>query len=135
MNKMVNSGRAAVVTMSSLSGVKKSVHSLRHSARISPNPEANLSGWFLRTPQMWTVRRWLELRGAILTYRHAPNSTVQWSTDVRECEICAGRSAKELIIKRDHFDAITLIAPTIQDLKVWFATLKRVSDVSKLPRL
>lgn len=132
--EMGNSGRVAVVTMSSLSGTK-TVHSLRHSARIPPNPEANLSGWFLRTSQIWTVRRWLELRGAILTYRHAPNSTVQWCTDVRECEICAGRSAKELIIKRVHFDAITLIAPTIQDLKVWFATLKRVSDVSKLQKL
>lgn len=126
---MGESKKVAVVSMSSL-GSTRHVHSLRHSARIPANPEANLSGWFLRRSQVWTVRRWLELRGAILTYRHLPGSAPQWCADVRECEICAGRGAKELVVKRAHCEAFTLIAPTIQDLKLWFATLKRVSDVS-----
>lgn len=106
------------------------VRSLRYSARIPTSPVADLSGWFLRPSQVWTLRRWVELRGAILTYRHTARSSAQWRVDVRECEICAGRGAKELVIRRPNCDPVTLVAPSIQALKLWFTTLKRVSDVS-----
>lgn len=108
------------------------VKSLRHSATIPPNPQCNMSAWFYRPSHLWMHRRWLELRGATLTYRHSPHSDVQWSVDVRECHIFAGKAAKQLIINRPKCTPLTLIAPTIQILKLWFTELKRVADVSRV---
>lgn len=102
--------------------------SLLHSARIPPNPQANLSGWFDRPATLWPIRRWLELRGTTLIYRHTPTSPPQWTADSRECRIAAGKSARQIIITRPSMSSIMLTAPTITDLKLWFTELKRVSD-------
>lgn len=101
---------------------------LLHSAAVPPNPQANLSGWFHRADTLWKTRRWLELRGTILTYRHAPNATPQWQADLRDCRITPGTRAHQLTIARPHAPPTHLLAPTIGDLKLWFTELTRVAD-------
>lgn len=110
-------------------GLTRQARSLRHSASISPNPQANLSGWFEKQKALWPVRRWLELRGSTLIYsrnRHAP---AQWAVDLRECTVCGGCRARELVIQKPgESTPIKLFAPTLDEFKLWFTELKRVSD-------
>lgn len=105
--------------------------SLHHSASIPPNPQASLSGYFERRTSFWPARRWLVLKGSSLAYHHSRNAQPQWTVDLRECSVSAGRHARELVISRPHNDPLSLFAPSLKDLKLWFAELKRVSDVSE----
>lgn len=108
---------------------RRSSRVLKYSAGISPNPQANLSGWFERRRPLWHLRRWLELRGATLIYRHTRQSPAQWSVDLRECVISAGSKARELVIRRPgESSALSLFAPTLDEFKLWFTEIKRVSD-------
>lgn len=102
--------------------------SLRHGGRIEPRPTARLSGWFEKRG-LWTVRRWLELDGSTLTYRHRQGSSVEWSCDLRECRMNAGRAPTEIVIKRPGMAQLSLFAISVDELKVWFAEMKNVSDV------
>lgn len=106
------------------------IHSLKYSANIPPNPQANLSGWFDRQKALWSVRRWLQLHGSMLFYSHTRHSSPQWSVDLRECQVVGGKRARELAITRPDGTVINLFAPTIEEFKLWFTELKRVSDVS-----
>lgn len=41
----------------------------------------------------------------------------------------AGRARTEIIIKRPGLDQVSLFAISVDELKVWFAEMKKVSDV------
>lgn len=45
----------------------------------------------------------------------------------------AGRAPTEIVIKRPGQDQISLFALSVDELKVWFAEMKRVSDVRANP--
>lgn len=103
---------------------------LQHSSTIPSHPQANLSGWFERHTSIWPIRRWLELRGPTLTYRNSRTSAPQWTVDLRECRIAAGSRARELVLERPSAPPLSIFAPSLAELKLWFTELKRVSDVS-----
>lgn len=103
--------------------------SLHYGANIEPRPTSHLSGWFERRG-FWTVRRWLELDGSTLTYRRSQHAPVEWTCDLRECSMSAGRAPTEIIIRRRGQGEFSLFALSVNELKVWFAEMKRVSDVS-----
>lgn len=104
---------------------------LRHSANIPANPTAHLSGWFQRHTKLRVVHRWLQLTGTVLTYRHAPQSSAEWIVDLRDCTVSAGRRAKEIVLIRPACKPLSLYAVSMDELKVWFSEMKRVSDVSQ----
>lgn len=106
--------------------------SLRYGETVEARPKARLSGWFERNLTFWKVHRWLELDGCILTYRHRQHGPVVWICDLREAQFCAGRNPCELVLRRSGVEPLSLFAPTLDDLKLWFAQMKQVSDVSSL---
>lgn len=107
---------------------------LRYSATIPSRPKASLSGWFEKRKGLWSFRRWLELSGSILTYRHTPRSQPTWTIDLREYRVVAGRRPCEILIydagAELHDNAFRLFALTMGELKIWFSEMKKVSDVS-----
>lgn len=127
--KKFNSDRSIGRESSKNRGNKGDDCVLRYSLNIPSSPPANLSGWFDRQKSLWYNRRWLELRGHSLYYRHSRHSQAQWVVDVRECDITAGVHEKELILKKPKSDTkIILYAPNIDEFKLWFSELKRASD-------
>lgn len=104
--------------------------SLRYGASVAPRPTAHLTGWFeRRTSSFWTVRRWLELDGSLLSYRHREHAPVLWICDLRECRLAAGKSSKEIVLNRPDHEDLSLFALNLEQLKLWFAVMKTVSDV------
>lgn len=105
--------------------------SLRYGDAVVPRPAACLAGWFeRRTYSFWSFRRWIELDGSVLSYRHGEGAEVLWTCDLRECGVIPGRRSKEIVLKRPNHEDISLFALNLEDLKVWFAEMKKVSDVS-----
>lgn len=102
--------------------------SLRYGGTVEPRPKARLSGWFERHLRLWRVFRWLELDGSTLTYRHRPNGDPEWTCDLREARVSAGSNACELVLHRAGCEPLSLFAPTLDELKLWFAQIKSVSD-------
>jgi len=106
---------------------------LRYGGSVSSKPDAKLAGWFeRRTSPFWPVKRWLQLNGSMLTYRHREHSEVLWTCDLRECSISAGSKACEIILHRPGEDDFNIFALSLEELKLWFGEMKKVSDVSNL---
>jgi len=68
--------------------------SLRHGAPVQMSGWVYKEGKFLRSK----VRRFLKLRGSMLSNHHSDNSPASWEVSVLECPVCAGSRANELVI-------------------------------------
>lgn len=103
---------------------------LRYGDAVVSKPQAKLAGWFeRRTSPFWQVKRWLELNGSILSYSHRQDAEVVWQCDLRECTVSAGSKACELILHRPGHDDFSIYALSLDELKLWFGEIKKVSDV------
>lgn len=93
--------------------------------------ETNLTGWFeRRTNVLWSSRKWLELKGCMLSYRQAPQAEIGWSCDLRESHVLRGRRQREFVVRAPGTSDTVLVAPNEEAFDTWFAEIKRVSDVS-----
>lgn len=104
---------------------------LRYGDNIVARPQAHLAGWFERREgAFWPARRWVELNGSLLTYRHTSSSEVLWVVDLRESKVSAGSNPLEIVLLRTGEEKpFSLFARNLDELKLWFREMKRVSDV------
>lgn len=100
-------------------------------AQLRHGTPVNVDGWLLKEGKFFKSRykRYLKLRGSVLSNHHSEESPATWEVNVIDCPVGLGSRKNELIISLPQ-RKVSFFAQSETEFKEWSGALKRASASS-----